>query len=455
MNIGSITKTNGFKVGVLIVLILLFMIPLAMVQDIINERSRRSSGVEREIMASWGGEFLTFGPILQIPCKTYETFTRRSEQGDITQEIRETNFFLYIAPEELNVEVLLGTEIKKRGIFSVPLFAGTVKLSGRFNPGKILKHLQDRREAFPEQAELFIALADQRGIRGVETAEWNGGTIDFLPGMEGFASAEIQGGIHGAASANTEQMNYFNISIAVQGGKSLKMTPLGEETAITVQADWTAPSFFGGYLPVSHRIEPSGFEAQWRISHLSRNIPLFWEGNGEFASAAMFGVNFYKPLDHYGLNTRAVKYSFLFIIIPFLSFFLFELFLRRSIHPVQYILAGIGNVIFYLLLISFSERIPFSAAYWTSASAATAMLTLYSASLLGGWKNTPYIAGIMLLCYTFLYCTLQSEDWALLIGSIGAFAVTGFVMFITRKVDWYSGQWAKPSAKPEGDEKEK
>jgi inner membrane protein len=43
----------------------------------------------------------------------------------------------------------------------------------------------------------------------------------------------------------------------------------------------------------------------------------------------------------------------------------------------------------------------------------------------------------MLLCYTFLYFTLQSEDWALLIGSLGAFGITGAVMFLTRKLDWY------------------
>jgi len=39
--------------------------------------------------------------------------------------------------------------------------------------------------------------------------------------------------------------------------------------------------------------------------------------------------------------------------------------------------------------------------------------------------------------YLYLFLTLQSEDWALLIGALGAFGLTGLVMFVTRNVNWY------------------
>ena len=52
--------------------------------------------------------------------------------------------------------------------------------------------------------------------------------------------------------------------------------------------------------------------------------------------------------------------------------------------------------------------------------------------------------------YAFLYFTLQSEDWALLIGSIGAFGITGIVMFLTRKLDW----WGTSSEKKDREEAE-
>jgi inner membrane protein len=307
---------------------------------------------------------------------------------------------------------------------------------------------------FPEQAELIIAMASQRGIRGVEKAAWNADEMAFLPGNRGFSVGSFagssvgrrQGGIYAAAPIKGPDKYEFDIVMAVQGGKSLRMVPLGEDSVFDVVADWLAPSFNGSYLPVRHNITETGFDARWEVSHLSRNIPLLWTGRdtGEMDfSSALFGVNFFKVLDHYDVNTRAAKYALLFIIIPFLSLFLFEIFTRRPIHPVQYLLSGIGNVVFYLLLLSFSEHIAFAPAYFISALAVTAMMTLYSRSLLGAWNRSWLMAAIMALCYTFLYFTLQSEDWALLIGSIGCFGITGAVMFLTRRLDWYNSSQAK------------
>jgi len=40
--------------------------------------------------------------------------------------------------------------------------------------------------------------------------------------------------------------------------------------------------------------------------------------------------------------------------------------------------------------------------------------------------------------YTYLYVTLMAEDYALLIGAVGAFAVLAAFMYLTRNVDWYA-----------------
>ena len=66
---------------------------------------------------------------------------------------------------------------------------------------------------------------------------------------------------------------------------------------------------------------------------------------------------FLNILDHYKLNERAAKYAILFILIPFITLFLFEQFFRdkaayNPLHP-----SGIANIIFYLLLLSMSEHI--------------------------------------------------------------------------------------------------
>jgi inner membrane protein len=42
------------------------------------------------------------------------------------------------------------------------------------------------------------------------------------------------------------------------------------------------------------------------------------------------------------------------------------------------------------------------------------------------------------LLYGYLYVLLRNEDYALLIGSIGLFAILATIMFATRRVDWYA-----------------
>ncbi|MDR1143871.1 MAG: cell envelope integrity protein CreD [Spirochaetaceae bacterium] len=449
--IRAISSSRGFKVFLLLALVLLFLIPTGMIRNIIWERKNRAMEVEEEIMRSWGEEFVIQGPLLRIPCverKEIKTRTGREEET----KIQETAFYLWTVPKELLGRTELGTEIKRRGIFSVPLFTGTVHLSGFFDSGILEKELLPGQTAFPEKAELVITLSSQRGIRGVTTAAWNAGGLEFLPGDLGFAAGGIR-----AAAPQKQGINSFDIILEAQGGKSLWMVPVGEDSVFEVNADWPAPSFKGAYLPVSHKLTESGFGARWEISHLSRNIPLAWkEGetnssqNGMSFGNNSFGVDFFKALDHYDVNTRAVKYALLFIVIPFLSFFLFEIFLRRDIHPVQYLLAGLGNAVFYLLLLSFSEHMNFGMAYLISAASVIAMTAFYSRSLLGAWGKSWIMGFIMLLCYSFLYFTLQSEDWALLAGSVGTFSIVALVMFLTRKLDW-GMKSAAPAPIPDDD----
>jgi inner membrane protein len=40
--------------------------------------------------------------------------------------------------------------------------------------------------------------------------------------------------------------------------------------------------------------------------------------------------------------------------------------------------------------------------------------------------------------YGFLYLLLRLEDYALLAGTVGLFLILAFVMFVTRRMDWYS-----------------
>ena len=440
----SFTSSGGFKIAVLIILILILLIPVSMVRSLISERSYRANEAEGEIMEAWGSQFKLYGPVIRIPVVERTEIRTKTEKEGEKIEIVTQNFTLWITPKNVDISADFSARKKRRGIFSVALFSGNLSLSGDFSLERAKSELRQNQTMSLEQAEIIIGLSSQKGIRRVIKADWNGRELSFKPGNRNFTLIYSGGnGINALSPFNMNGINTFDIQFAVQGGKALRTLPVGETTRVRVKTDWPSPSFQGGFLPVSYTLSESGFDAEWEISYLSRSIPLYWistgsgnnEGNKDWADE-YFGVDFFKPLDHYALNTRAVKYAVLFLIIPFLTLFFLEVFSQKAIHPIQYLLSGFANVIFYLLLLSISEHIPFSLAYLIAAAALTCMMTLFARSLLETWTRSAYMGLVMALLYLLMYLTLNAEDWALLIGSITAFVITGIVMFLTRKLDW-------------------
>jgi inner membrane protein len=364
---------------------------------------------------------------------------------------------LVISPQKLDINVAFKTETRKRGIFSVPLFSGTLSLSGVFDPAMAIAELLPNEAIVLNQAELVIALSSQKGIRKINASTWNNEELFFKPGNRGYnlfqhgydasvstdpwryGTTQGVGGIYASLPGFENKATAFAVSMDIQGGRYLRFLPIGQDTHAVVSADWGAPSFQGAYLPGESTIGDTDFSASWDVNYLSRDIPLFWKNYGEERdySESLFGVNFFRPIDTYALNTRAVKYAVLFLIVPFLTLFLLEIFAKKRIHPVPYLLSGIGNAVFYLLLLSLSEQIPFYTAYLIAALGVSAMMTLYSRSLLPSWNKSWYMGLTVSISYILLYAVLNAESYALLIGSVGTFVVVGLIMFLTRKLDWY------------------
>ncbi|HRZ89068.1 MAG TPA: inner membrane CreD family protein, partial [Spirochaetia bacterium] len=138
----------------------------------------------------------------------------------------------------------------------------------------------------------------------------------------------------------------------------------------------------------------------------------------------------------------------LFLFIPFAALFLFEVLARRRLHVVQYVLVGLANCLFYLLLLALAEHLPFLAAYLVSAAAVCGVTTFYVGAFLPDKRQAALAFAVLALQYGYLFCALSSEDYALLIGSVGLFGITALTMAATRKVDWFGG---KGEAVPEPD----
>ncbi|MFV8768711.1 inner membrane CreD family protein, partial [Yersinia enterocolitica] len=121
----------------------------------------------------------------------------------------------------------------------------------------------------------------------------------------------------------------------------------------------------------------------------------------------------------------------------FFSFFLFESLTSLRVHPIQYLLVGAALVLFYLMLLAFSEHLGFTLAYIIASLSCSMLIAIYLSAVLGGWLRGALFASGLLLLYGVLFGLLQSEDNALLLGAGLLFIILAAVMLLTRRLDWY------------------
>lgn len=143
------------------------------------------------------------------------------------------------------------------------------------------------------------------------------------------------------------------------------------------------------------------------------------------------GVSVYRLVD------RVLKYAILFIVLTFLVFFITEAIYQLNLHPLQYLLVGLGLAEFYLLLLALMEHIGFFWAYIIAATMTILLISFYSRFVLKTKKGGILIAVLLTGIYSYLLVVLNLETYALLSGAFLLFAVLSGVMFITRNLNWY------------------
>jgi inner membrane protein len=213
--------------------------------------------------------------------------------------------------------------------------------------------------------------------------------------------------------------------------------PLGKQTQASLEATWPSPSFDGNFLPESRQVRADGFEARWKVLDLNRNYPHLFLDNTYSFQGSDFGVRFIQPANDYQKNTRTGKYALLVIGLTFLIFFFFEILRKTRIHPFQYLLVGLALVLFYMLVLSISEHLGFAGAYFIASAATIGLICGYGAFIMPPAKNALLLGVFLIAIYGFIYVVLQLEDYALLVGSLGLFAVLAAVMYLSRRVNWY------------------
>lgn len=446
------SRSMGLKLIVVCGLALIMTVPAIFVEGLVSERTQRAAEVTNEISGLVGGQQTFLGPTLGIPY----TIPVQTVAGATIVSATPDHGIYFVFPAHAEAAVKTHTEERHRSLFKVPVFTAEMNFDAIFDltgvpaappAGAILDW---------SRAEIVVGVSDARGALADGTLTVNGKTETFIPSenmakiaLESNSEQRLPLTLFGVKTPSIQPNEQFHAtaSLRFSGAKRIAVLAYGKTTHLTVDGDWPSPSFDGGFLPIKRSVSNAGFSSEWSVPFIARGVRAEGPGNSlDGLYDAALGVSFVEVADPYQSVTRSLKYALLFLGLLFLSYFVFEVTTGKRVHPAQYILVGVAQIIFYLLLLSFAERIGFD---WGFLAAGAATVILLSAN--AAWIFVSRTQGFRaLVCFSLLYALiyllLRLEDNALLVGAIASFLAVAAVMYFTRKIDWYS---SLPSANPE------
>jgi inner membrane protein len=423
------TKNSIFlRIVLSIGVIVLLIVPLTMIQSLIHERQSYRNEVVNEINKSWADNQVVAGPILTVVNEKW------IENPD-GKKFRAQNSY-HLLPEKLEYEAELFPETRYRGIYEVTLYKAKIRTTGYFDFEKI--RAMKFEDLLVDKVESYLSfnVSDLKGIQENVIYNWNDEQHEVTPGLK-MQDIFKNGFTTDVKIIKADKKYYFDITIQLKGSENLEFIPIGKTTNVKMKSRWNNPSFIGKFLPSSREVTASGFNAQWSVNNFNRSYPQEWFNNKYDLYSSTFGVKLLIPVDEYQKSMRTSKYGIMIILLTFISFFMIEIFNKKVLHPIQYLLIGLALIIFYSILLSLSEYILFQYSYLVAALLVVGLISLYTSSIYANNKLGITIGAFLIVFYGFMYIILQMQDYSLLLGNIALFIILAAIMLLTRKINWY------------------
>lgn len=439
-------RSAGMKLLLVCALAMLMIIPALLVYGVVHERSTGLQLAVNEVSESVGGQQSVLGPILSVPYSyspnpnkpdnvVYGTAIAFAETGAATSSV--------------------SVEERQRGIHTIPVFDAEIDFTATFDPGALRAAIPQNATAIWNDARLYTGVSDTRGIKDVINVTANGRPVSMEPAayrtsQSGYdpvpyAGLKLAGG-RIKDLATEERPIAVKASMRLSGAQRFAVGPFAKDTSFKISSNWPSPSFGGGVLPDSHTSGESdtGFDAEWRVPYMARGIAGAGANIDLQAVTAWnnrdMAVRFIKEASPYQSVERALKYAAMFIGFVFLAYFLFEVTSGARAHPAQYVLVGLAQSIFYLLLLAFSERVGFDIAFIFAATMTVGLTSYYAMTVFKSRQYGLRALGILSGIYTLIYILMRAEGHALLAGAITSFIAIALTMHMTRNVNWYGDQ---------------
>ncbi len=437
-------RSMGLKLLLVCGLALVMMIPAFLVSGLLGERRVRSQQVRQEVGDLMGGPQTFLGPVLAVPYAVPgEAPGRPSVRG------------VYVVfPAQARARVSTKSEVRKRSLFNVPVYRADLVLAGDFDLGSTPSNTPPGAVLDWSRAELLVGASDPRGAQADATLTVAGKASPLVPAATAIDLPQREGDESSAANAD---LRFFGAGAAAvarpgarftasarlkfSGAQRLAVLPYGKATSVRVIGDWGSPSFDGGFLPTFRRIDREGFSASWSVPFIARGVPS--EGDQALLSRlghSDLGVSFVQPADPYQSVARSLKYALMFVGLVFLTYFVFETMTGRKVHAAQYVLIGLAQMVFYLLLLSLSEQIGFDGAFFTAATATVGLISTYAGWVFASRRQGVIAFAVFALLYGLIYVLMRLEDYALVVGAATSFLAIAAVMYVTRRLQWYGSR---------------
>ncbi len=411
-------RSLGVKLIVVCVLALIMIIPALFVGSLVEDRTNRAAEVIKEISSHVGGQQTFLGPTLAIPY----TIPARSPLESAKRGV------YLVFPTHASAVLKVATEERRRSLFKVPVFRADLKLDGAFDLTGVPAAAPAGAELDWSRSEVVVGVSDARGALADATLTANGKTSTLVPSeisqcisVGGDNNTFVKLALFGANVQDLSKPNaQFNVTSTLRfsGAQRIALLAYGKTTQFAAQGDWPSPGFDGGFLPVTRTVSGHGFEAEWSIPFIARGVRA--EGSGDSIAgldSTALGISFIEVADPYQSVNRSVKYLPLFLGLVFLSYFVFEATTGKQVHPAQYILVGIAQIIFYLLLLSLAERIGFGYGFLLAGAATVVLLSANAMWIFSSRLQGIRALAMFSLLYTLIYLLLRLEDNALLVGA--------------------------------------
>ena len=447
------SRSMGLKLLIIGTLALLMTIPSLFVSSVLDDRAGRAAAVVREVSNQVGGPQTFLGPTLVVPYTVASQYP-----GDTAKH---GTYFVF--PNEGNAVLKTTTEERRRSLFKVPVFQSDVKFDASFDLRSLPAGAPPGAVFDWALAEIVVGVSDTRGALADASITADGktstlvpaeiaSTIEIAPGGQLALKLSLLG-VNASDFARPESQFRVSSTLRFSGAQRVAVLAYGKSTHVSIVGDWPSPGFDGNFSPVKRSVSKSGFTAEWLVPFIARGVAA--EGQADALtslSATALGVSFVEVADPYQSVSRSLKYFLLFLGLVFLSYFIFEVTTRKRVHPAQYVLVGVAQLIFYLLLLSLAERVGFGFGFLLAGFATVSLLSANAKWVFASTREGVRAFCIFSVLYALIYVLLRLEDNALLLGASASFAAVAIAMYLTRHVDWYSsfpGAMLRDTAAPE------